>query len=137
QKVGLLFKVAAVTEEQRAKSELAALGNCRACRAAHHRAAYLASELTELQPWVLRLRRVGRSMAQQNVGQLVGHDSYDLALGCRRVEHAAVHEHRSAGKSKSVDFLQVHWRERVLVDWLLEFGRGSRHEPVAQLREVG
>ncbi len=93
-----------------------------------------AGDLTELQPGVLRLRGVGRAVPQQHVRQLVRHHADDLAFGRGRVEHAAVHEHRPARQRKRVDLLQVHRRERILVDRLLELRRRTRHEPIAERR---
>ena len=61
-----------------------------------------AGNLAELQPGILRLRRIGRSMPQQHVRQLVRHDADDLAFGCRGVEHAAVDEHRPPGSAKAL-----------------------------------
>ncbi len=64
QQIGLLFEVATVSEEQCAKAELASLHDRRSGRTADHRAAYRSGNLSQLQPGVLRLRRVGGPMPQ-------------------------------------------------------------------------
>ena len=56
-----------------------------------------------------------------------------LPLLGRRVEHAALHEHRSARQRERVDVFQVHGRERVLEDRLLQFRRRRGDEAVADL----
>ena len=92
-----------------------------------------AGNLTELQPGILRLRRVGRAVPQQHVRQLVRHHADDFAFRRRRVEHAAVDEHRAARQRERVDLFQVHRRERILVDRLLELRRRRRDESIAEL----
>ena len=64
------------------------------------------------------------------------HHARDFRFFGRRVEHAALHEHRSARQRERVDVFQVHRRERVLVDRLLQFRRRRGDEAVANLREV-
>ncbi len=119
QEIRLFLEVAAVLQEERAKPELAALGDRRARGAAHRGAADRPGNLAKLQPGILRFRCIGRPMPQQHVRQLVRHDAGDLAFSCSGVEHAAVHEHRTAGQREGIDLFQVHRRERVLVDRLL------------------
>ena len=116
EQIRLLLEVAAVSQEQRAQPELAALRDGRTGRAADDGAADDAGELAELQPGILRLRRIGRSVSKQDVRQLVRHDADDLAFGRGRVEHAAVDEHRSARQRERIDLFQVDRRERILVD---------------------
>ena len=136
QDVRLLFEVAAVSQHQGAEAELAPLCNGSAQRPAQHGPAERACHLAELQPGILRLGGIGRSVAKQHVGQLVRHHAGDLALSGCRIEHATVNEHRSARQGKRVDLLQVHGRERVLVDGLLQFGRCGRHESIAERAEI-
>jgi hypothetical protein len=81
------------------------------------------ARVSHLQPRILCLGGVGRSMTKQDVRQLVRHHADDLGFRRRRVEHAAVHEHRPAGQRKGIDLFEVHRRERILVDRLLEFWR--------------
>ena len=111
EEVGLLLEVAAVPQKQRAQSELAALRDRRSGRAADNRATHRTSELPELQPGILRLGRVGGAVPKQDVGELVRHHPHDLTLARRSVEHATVHEHRSARKRKGVDLFQIDRRE--------------------------
>ena len=59
-----------------------------------HRTGYRAGQLSELK--ALGLCRVGGSVPQQHVAQLVRHDADDFSFAARRLEHAAVDEHRSA-----------------------------------------
>ena len=68
--------------------------------------------------------------------ELVRHDADHFALGRRRIEHAAVDEHRSARQREGVDLLQVHRRERILVDRLLELGRRHSHQAIAERRQI-
>ena len=110
EQVGLLLVLAAVLEERRAEAELAALGDDLPPAAADHRAGDRAGDLAELE--ALSLGRVGCAVTQEHMAQLVGHYADDLAFTRRRLEHAAVDEHRPARKRKGVDFLEVHRRER-------------------------
>ena len=112
EQVGLLLEIAAVSEEQGAKPEIRALGDGRSRAPSDHGTAQLPGELPELQPRILRLRRIRRSVAQQDVGQLVGHHANHLAFRGGRGEHAPLHEHRPARERERVDLLQVHRRER-------------------------
>jgi hypothetical protein len=66
----------------------------------------------------------------------VSHHARDFRFFGRRVEHAALHEHRSVRQRERVDVFQIHRRERVLVDRLLQFRRRRGDEAVANLREV-
>jgi hypothetical protein len=75
-------------------------------------------------------------MSQQNVREFVCHHAHDFTLGGGGVEHAALDEHRSARQRKRVDLLQVHWRERILEDGLLQFRGSSNDKPIAQLAEI-
>src|SRR6185503_5650584 len=96
EQIRLLLVIAAVSQEHRAQTELAALRDRGSYGATHHRAADLPGDLTDLQPRVLRFRGIGRAVAEQYVRELVRHDPDDLALGGRGVEHPAVDEHRPA-----------------------------------------
>ena len=126
QEVGLLLVLAAVLEQQRAEAELAALLDRRSDAPADHRAGDRAGERAELR--VLGLGRVGGAVPQQDVRQLVGHHAGHLALGRRRFDHAAIHEHRPARQGEGVDVLEVDGLERVLELGVVELGRGLRHE---------
>ena len=75
-------------------------------------------------------------MPQEDVRQFVRHDAGDFALACRRVEHAAMDEHRPAGQREGVDLLQVDWRERVFVDRLLQLRWRGSHEAVTEHCEI-
>ena len=55
---------------------------------------------------------------------------------CRRLEHAAVDEHRSARQREGVDLLQVHRRERVLEHRLVQLRRRRRDEPLPEPIEI-
>ena len=80
EQVGLLLEIAAVSEEQGAQPEIRTLGDGRSRAPSDHGTAQLPGELPELQPRILRLRRIRRSVAQQDVGQLVGHHASHLAF---------------------------------------------------------
>ena len=103
---------------------------------ADHRAANCAGDLPELQPRILRLRRVRRAVAQQDVRQLVRHHASDFAFRRRRVEHAPLNEHRPARERERVDLLQVHRRERVPIHRLVQFRRRRSHQSIAERREI-
>jgi hypothetical protein len=75
-------------------------------------------------------------MPKQHVGELVGHHAGHFRFRGRRLEHAAVDEHRPARQRERVDLFQIHRRERVLVDRVLEFGRGPCDEPVSEDRKI-
>ena len=134
--IRLSLEVAAVSQEQGAQSELAALCDCRSGCATDDRAAHDAGDLTQLQPRILRLGRVGCSMSKQHMGELVRHDTDDLAFGRRGVEHATVHEHRSTGERKRIDLFHVHRCKRILVDRFVELGRRDRDKAIAESREI-
>ncbi len=136
QEVGLLLEIAAVLQQQRAETELTALSDGRAGGATDHGPTDDPRDLAELQPRVLCLRRIGRAVAEQHVRQLVRHDPDDLGLDRRGVEHPAVDEHRAARKGEGIDLLQVHGRERVLVDGLLQFRRCTLHQAIAEHRQI-
>src|SRR5205085_1943788 len=61
-----------------------------------------------------RFARLGRTVPECDVADLVGHHPRDLAFTVRRLEHAAVDEHRSAGQREGVDLADVDPFERVL-----------------------
>jgi hypothetical protein len=134
--VGLLFEVAAIAQEQRAETELRALRNHRARRAADDGAADGAGHLAELEPRVLRFRHVRGAMPQQHVRQLVRHHADHFAFRRRRLEHAAVDEHRSAGQRESVDLFQIQRRERILVTLVIQLRRRRCNQAVAHRRQV-
>jgi hypothetical protein len=136
QQIRLLLEVAAVFQEQRAQAEVRSLGDGPSCRSSDHRAANLTGELPELKPGILSLRRIGSSVPQQHVRQLMGHHADDFGFGCCSAEHAPMHEHRPPGKREGVDLLEVHRREGILVHGVLEFCRGRYDQPVAEHREI-
>ena len=63
------------------------------------------------------------------MAQLVRHHASDFVVGARRLQHAAVQEHRSAGERKCVDLPQVDDVERVAESRLLESRRNGGDEP--------
>ena len=134
EEIGLLLVVAAVLEHRRAETELAALRDDLSPTAADHSAGNRAGELAELE--VLGLGRVRGAVAQQHVAQLVRHHADDFAFARRCLEHAAVDEHRAAGQRERVDLFEVHRRERVLEDGVVQFGRRRRDEPLAEPIEI-
>jgi hypothetical protein len=94
------------------------------------------ARVSHLQPRILCLGGVGRSMTKQDVRQLVRHHADDLGFRRRRVEHAALHEHRPARQRKGIDLLEVHRRERILVDRLVEFRRCGRDQAISQRGQI-
>ena len=70
-------------------------------------------------------------MTQHDVAQLVRHHAGHLTLVVRRLDHPAVHEHRSAGQGERVDVARVDDLEGVLELGLLESLGNCGFEPTA------
>jgi hypothetical protein len=99
-----------------------------------HRAANGASELPSCSHGFCA-RGVGVPY-RNSTCELVGHHAGDFAFSRRRVEHAAVDVHRPAGQRERVDLFQVHRREGVLVDLLVELRRRRGNQPIAQAGQI-
>ena len=54
-----------------------------------------------------RLGLLRRAVTERDVAQLVRHDPGDFPFGVRLLDHAAIDEHRSAGKGEGVDLFHV------------------------------
>ena len=133
--VGLLLVLAAEPQERRAEPELRALERRRRRqRAADDGAEDGAGNLPDC---VLRgLGRLGRAVPQRDVAELVRHDAGDLAFGLRRLDHAAIDEHRSAGQRERVDLADVDDLERVAEPRVLLDPAGSRDQPPPDVLHV-
>ena len=92
--------------------ELRALGDDGAESAADDGAADRSQELAD---FVLgRLAGLRGAVPKNDVTELVRHHARDFTLRCRRLDHAAVDEHRSARERKGIDFAHIDCLEGVL-----------------------
>ena len=62
-------------------------------------------------------------MPKRDVGHLVRHHAGHLAFGLRRLDHAAIQEHRAAGQRERVDVFLVHDLEGARNSGVPELGR--------------
>ena len=85
---------------------------------ADNRSQDLAGDRADLE--FLCLCGLQRPVAQDHVAQLVRHDAGHFIVGARRLQHAAVEEHRAARQREGVDLSQVDDVERVSERRLLE-----------------
>ena len=98
--------LATVFQEVRAEADLRALRDDLPLVPADDGAEDLAGERAELE--LLRLRRLQRAVAQDDVREFVRHHAGNLVVGARRLEHAAIEEHRAARQRKRVDLAQIY-----------------------------
>ena len=76
-------------------------------------------------------------MAQHDVAQFVRHHAGDFVVGSRRLDHAAIQEHRSAGQGERIDVALIHDVEGVSECRLLKTSRHRRHESRADPLDKG
>ena len=133
--VGLFLELAAEPQERRAEPELRALRDDLAPSAADDRPEDGARDFAHL--IFRRFARLGGAVPQDHVTQLVGHDAGDLAFSGRRLDHPAVHEHRSARQGERIDLPHVHDFERVRELSMLQLGRDRAYESASQVLDVG
>ena len=98
--------LATVFQEVRPEADLRALRNDLPLVPADDGTDDLAGEGAELE--LLRLRRLQRAVAQDDVREFVRHHAGNLVVGARRLEHPPIEEHRAARQRKRVDLAQVY-----------------------------
>ena len=111
EEVGLALVLAAVLQEVGAQPDLRPLGDHRTGAPADDRAQHLPGERAELE--LLARGRLRGAVPQHDVRELVRHDAGDLAFRLRRLNHAAVQEHRPARQREGVDVAEIDDVERV------------------------
>jgi hypothetical protein len=102
--------------------------------ATDHRAGDGAGDGADLE--ALLFGRVGGAVTKQHVCELVRHHARHFAFTLRRFDHAAIDEHRAAGERKRVDVLQVYRRKRIFERVVIQLGRGSVDQALAEPLEV-
>ena len=127
EQIRFALEFAAVLQEVRAESQLRGVGDRGTLAATHDRAEHLAGERAKLK--LLAFRRLHRAVTQDHVRQLVRHDPGNFPFRARRLNHAAIQEHRPAGQGERVDLTQVHDLERVPELRLTELARDLVDEP--------
>ena len=129
--IRIALVLAAEFEEYGANAQLGTLGHHLTPAATNNGAEHGAGDLAHA---VFRgLACLRRPMTEDDVAQLVRHHPRDFAVGVRRLDHAAVDEHRTAWQREGVDLFDVHDFERVLKLGMPQIGRDDRHQPVSDV----
>ena len=85
----------------------------------------------------LSLCRLRGAMTQRHMAHLMRHHAGHLTFGARCLNHPAVHVHRSAGQSKSINVAGIEDLEIIVKFWMLKLRRNRRDQPLAYTFDIG
>jgi len=130
----LPFVFATVLEEVGAETNLRPLSDHAARAATNDGTEDLAGDSADLE--LLTLRCLCRTVAQDDVTQLMSHDAGNLSLGSRRLQHAAVEKHGTTRKRERIDVTQIDDVEGIAECRLAEIRRDVLDQPLPDVLDV-